>query len=67
MSANGVSTDPANLEAVERYPQPTDIKTLRSFCGLVSYYRPFVPNFVKVAGPIHALTKKEALFLWTLQ
>jgi hypothetical protein len=51
--------------AVEEYPVPHDLKTLRSFLGLASYYRKFVPDFATVAGPLHALTKKEVPFLWT--
>ena len=55
MSADGVSTDPKKLVAVEEYPVPHDLKT----------YRKFVPDLAKVAGPLHALTKKEVPFLWS--
>lgn len=65
MSAQGVWTDPKKIEAVKQFPTPQDIKTLRSFLGLASYYRKFVPDFTKVAGPLHALTRKDVPFLWT--
>ena len=60
-----VQTDPKKVEAVKQFPTPRDIKTLRSFLGLASYYRKFVPDFAKVAGLLHALTKKDVPFLWT--
>ena len=65
VSAKGVQTNPKKVTAVEQFPTPHDVKTLRSFLGLASYYRKFVPHFAKVAGPLHALTKKEVPFLWT--
>ena len=33
--------------------------------GLTSYYRRFIPQFAKIAGPLHALTKKNSEFTWT--
>ena len=65
ISEEGLSTDPEKIRAVKEFPVPHNIKTLRSFLGLASYYRRFVPNFSVVARPLHALTKKEAPFDWT--
>ena len=67
MSAAGVQTDPGKLKAVELYPVPTDVKTLRSFLELASYYRRFVSRFAAIASPMHLLTKKDAPFVWTEQ
>ena len=65
VSADGVRTDTKKLRAVEEFSTPHDLKTLRSFIGLATYYRKFVSGFGKVAGPLHALTKKDVPFLWT--
>ena len=53
VSEEGVRTDSKKLQAVSEYPTPTDVKSLRSFLGLASYYRKFIPNFVKTTGPLY--------------
>ena len=65
ISEDGLSTDPEKIRAVHEFPVPHDVKTLRSFLGLASYYRRFVPNFSAVARPLRTLTKKEVPFDWT--
>ena len=65
VSAAGIRTNPTKLRAVEKYPTPANVKSLRSFLGLASYYRRFVPGFSKVASSLNALTRKSIAFVWT--
>ena len=62
VSERGIQTDPRKLEAVQKFPQPTDVKSVRSFVG---YYRRFIPHFAKIAGPLHNFTKTDVEFVWT--
>ena len=64
VSRDGISADPVKVEAVRNFPQPGDVKSLRSFLGLALYYRRFIQNFSKVAGPLYKLTQKDVEFLW---
>ena len=65
VTTNGIEVDPKKVESVKGFPQPTNLKTLRSFLGLASYYRRFIPNFSREARPLHSLTCKNAQFIWT--
>jgi len=67
VSESGIGTDPSKIEAVRTWPVPTNLRQCTAFIGLCQYYRRFVPNFSAVAAPLHALTKKGASFLWTLE
>ena len=67
VSSEGISADPAKVEAVKNFATPADVRQLRSFLGLASYYRRFIPAFSKVATPLFALTRKDALFRWDEQ
>ena len=46
-------------------PLPRKVKDVRAFLGLGNYYRKFVKDFAKIAGPLHDLTKKALNFNWT--
>ena len=63
--AEGVTTDPAKVEAVNTWPVPRNAKEVRRFVGLYTYYRRFVRSFSDVARPLHQLTKKDQSFEWT--
>jgi hypothetical protein len=65
ISAASLATDPAKISVVQSWPTPTNVKDVRSFLGLVGYYRKFVRNFAVIAKPLTNLLKKQALFVWT--
>ena len=46
------------IEAVQRAERPTTKKQVRSFLGVVGFYRKFIPNFSAIAVPLTDLTKK---------
>ena len=41
-----------------------DLGDIRSFLGLVGYYRRFIENFSRIAKPMNELLKKENKFDW---
>ena len=62
---HGYSLDEAHRRVVGEMKPPSDRKVLRSFLGLASYHRQFVPNYVNMTAPLSELMKKQNPWLWT--
>ncbi len=61
---NGVHFDEQKVEKVKDAMPPTTRKELRSFLGLVSYYRRFIPGFAKTSKPLNQNTSDKVKFVW---
>jgi hypothetical protein len=58
----GIEVDKAKVEAVEKLPPPTDIKSLRSFLGHAGFYRRFIKDFSKITKLLTNLLQKHVPF-----
>lgn len=67
VSGNGIAPDIEKTKSVLSWPRPTNIKELRGFLGLASYYRRFIPSFATLAQPLHKYTEKGTPFLWATE
>lgn len=59
VSENGLKPNPKKVEAIQKYPKPTNLKELRMFLGLSGYYRRFIKDYAKLAKPLTNLLRGE--------
>ena len=65
ISEVGISLDLNKVEVVVDWARLTNVSEVRSFLGLVAYYRRFVEGFSRIVAPLTQLTCKNAKFVWT--
>lgn len=65
VSDSSVATDPWKIQAVLDWPQPTNLKELCGFLGLVGYYQKFIKHFAILSKPLSDLLRKDAVFVWS--
>ncbi|KAL6319151.1 hypothetical protein AAG906_011235 [Vitis piasezkii] len=53
-----IVVDHSKVEVVQEWQRPTNVFEVRSFLGLVGYYRRFVEDFSRIAAPMTRLTRK---------
>jgi hypothetical protein len=59
ISTYGITTDHEKIEAIRGWMGPINVTEVKSFMGLVGYYRRFIRWFSKIASPITSLQIKE--------
>ena len=65
VSSQGIKMDAAKVKAVADWPQPASVRDVRSFLGLIGYYRRFIQDFSRLAAPLTELTRKDINFYWS--
>ena len=61
---NGIKPNPKKVRVIQTLAPPVNVRGVRSFIGMVSYYRNFIPRFSEIARPLTNLTRKHVKFEW---
>jgi hypothetical protein len=65
VSAKGIRPDPKKIAAVQEWPVLKNVHDVRSFLGLVNYFRKFIDHFASLAEPLTNLTRSKVKWEWT--
>lgn len=59
----GIQAGKAKINAVQNWTEPTNVKEVRQFLGLCSFFRRTIPNFAQISQPLTSLTRKDSKWL----
>lgn len=59
ITPEGIKPNPKKIETILNFPIPKNPKEIKSFLGLVGYYRKFIKNFAKLTKPLTQCLKKN--------
>jgi len=64
VTINGIRPGIEKTQALIDMPRPVNVSEVRSFLGLASYFRRFIPDLARRVEPLTALTAKDVPFEW---
>jgi hypothetical protein len=65
ITPNGIQPTGKNIQAIVDAPKPSSAKQVKSFLGLVGFYRRFIPNIAKRTYYLKEITREKEPFEWT--
>ena len=64
ISAEGLKTESAKVQAIVDAPEPQNVGELRSFLGMVTYYGKFLPDLATTLASLYHLLGKSTPWVW---
>ena len=65
VSKDGISLDPAKVEAIVKWPIPPTVSKVCGFLGLSKWCRVFVKEYTFITRPLTQLTRIDEDFSWS--
>ncbi|KAK3716437.1 hypothetical protein QZH41_016846, partial [Actinostola sp. cb2023] len=63
-SSQGMSPDPAKVDAIKNAESPTSASDVRSLLGMTNYVSRFIRDYADIVAPLRDLTHKGVKFEW---
>jgi hypothetical protein len=61
----GLSLDPAKVEAVQQWKKLESVHDLQCFLGFSNFYKRFIKYYAKRCGPFYHLLQKDVKWKWS--
>ena len=65
INKNGISIDHSKDAVILDFPRPKNVKQVRSFIGVCTYWKRYIKDFAKIINPLNKLLRKSVPFVWT--
>ena len=62
VSCDGIKMDPEKVNAILKWPEPTNVKQVCAFLSLGNFYRCFIQDYAIISCPMVDLTCKDIVF-----
>ena len=64
ITKDGLLPTSTKVSAIKNAPRPTNVSQLRSYLGLINFYRRFLPKAATLLEPLNKLLKAESIWNW---
>ena len=61
---NGIRPTPAKVRAIQSVPEPQNVRQLKAFLGLLTYYSRYIPDRSQKLAPLYTLLQKSVPWHW---
>ena len=65
VDCNGITPNNSLVEAVANWPSIKKKADVASFCGMINYFKSWIPDYADLLQPLNILRRKETVFHWT--
>lgn len=65
VNSQGIRATKDKIESIQKAPSPSNVSELKSYLGLLNYYRTFLPNLSTVLQPLHELLQNDVQWAWS--
>jgi transposase InsO family protein len=62
ISTDGIQVDPDKIKVIKDWSYPRTVKGVQSFLGFCNFYRRFIRDYSRIAGPLTQLTRANHEF-----